>query len=214
MTLRVLLAAAVPLLATATANAQAPGQWSAPPPSAGSAVVVVAEPRPASRWSIGLGVGGTEIGTEDDSEQVSFSGVNIAVRYRAWKHLELELLLGGGAEDTESLETSSREELALGYGFLSARYRFNPHDKWNYWLLAGLGALTVAPKSATDDQLEAAQRAAFTFGGGIEYRLRRLAFQAEIRGVAASATEDEMEFDSEAEGLGGGQVTLGANFYF
>lgn len=213
MTLRVLVAA--PLLVTATAYAQAPGEWSAPPAAAAPVAVVTPAPR-LPRWSVGLGVNGTELGQDGmDSEKVSFSGVSFAVRYRAWAHVELELLLGGGAEDTDEYTYPGRPELALGYGFFSGRYRFNPWSKWNGYLLAGVGVLTVAPKNASDDQLDAAQRAAFTFGGGIEYRFHRLAFQGELRGIAAAPTDAEMDYEGEdAEGIGGAQFTLSANLYF
>ncbi|HEY4181182.1 MAG TPA: outer membrane beta-barrel protein [Kofleriaceae bacterium] len=212
MNRRVLLGLA-PLCLAATAYAQAPGEYGpstyapSPPP-----------PPPAahySRFSIGLNFAATEVKSDQSDDKVGFSGVSFALRYRATPHLELEAEFGGGRESSRNgaSEDMSTSELAMGFGTLAARYRFNPWDHWNWWLLAGVGATTIAPHDASDQTISDSYRGHFAYGVGMEYRFVRFALQAELRGYALGQTDQEMANDADPK-LSAGSFSLGGNFYF
>lgn len=215
MTLRLLaLATLAPLaLATSTASAQAPGQWAPPPPS-DYAAPPPPPPIVEQRWSVGLSMQHTTVATDDGAAEANFAGGEIALRYRGWRHLELELSFGGGRQQ---LDDGSEGDLALGYGTLAARYRFNPHQSWNWWLLAGFGGTTIARYDASDDELADANRPHGTIGVGFEKRWSRLALQAELRAIGYGQTETEMEladYGMPMPNLSGGSFSLGASYYF
>ena len=244
MTSRLMLLSVVPLFATATAYAQAPGEWSPetsrdgqPPPYApvGYAQPSYAQPPPTvappeappvvnRRWSVGLNLGQTELTakTEYSEESATFGTGALALRYRPWQHLELEFTIGGGSqsvdEDKNGYRAPDGTELAIATGTLAARYRFNPGAKWNWWLLAGVGATTVARKDATDEEVDAAQRPHCTIGVGIERRFNRFALQFELRALAVGQTEEEMQLADQGimttDGLSGGNFSFGASYYF
>lgn len=222
MSPRVLLSFATVLVA-GTAYAQAPGQY-APPSAPGYAqpppqtVAVVAPPaRVERRWSIGLAAGQLELTPDGyDEARQTFDMGQLAVRYRPWRHLELELTLGGGHE---YLEGGEEGDYAVAMGTLAARYRFNPHESWNWWLLAGFGQTTVAPRTSTQQDIDAAARAHGTLGVGIEKRWTRFALQFELRAIATGPTQAELDAETQygympGPGLSGGNFTFGANYYF
>lgn len=220
--------AAAPLLFSATAHAQAPGEFAQPPPAygpyEGPAVPPPPAPAPAlpGRFSLGLnfqsasfssGSGsGSGIGTGTDS--VDFDGGTIAIRYRPWRKVELELTLGGGRQTIDGEEG----DLAMGTGTLAVKYRFNQQDKWNWWLLAGFGATTIARHDASDDEIDAAQRPHVAAGIGVEYRFASFALQLEGRVMGLGHTEDEMTRLDNGEYVDdaptGGTIALGASYYF
>src|SRR5262245_25914184 len=71
----------------------------APPGMAPTVAPVPAPPPPERRWSVGLGFGSLGLAPHHDPENEShFSVGQIAVRYRPWRHLEIELALSGGTE--------------------------------------------------------------------------------------------------------------------
>lgn len=214
MTARLAALAFLPLFAAATAHAQAPGEWTPSEPTAPPATS--APSAPAHRWSVGVAIGSTELapdGFEDQS--ATFDGAAIAIRYRGWRHLELELSLGGGRQ---VLEDGIEGPLAMATGTFAARYRFNPERSWNWWLLAGLGATTVAPHDASDEVIEAAQRPHVAIGVGLEKRWNRFALQLELRALGVGQTEEEMQLTRDgamvSSGLSGGNASLGASYYF
>ncbi|CAN5919070.1 hypothetical protein BH11MYX2_BH11MYX2_35400 [soil metagenome] len=210
---RLVLLGLAPLCLAATSYAQAPGEYGpssyapSPPP-----------PPPAprySRFSIGLNLAGTELKSDASGDTVGFSGVSFALRYRATQHLELEAEFGGGRESSRNGvdEDMGSSELAMGFGTLAARYRFTPWDHWNWWLLGGVGATTIAPHDASDQQISDSYRAHFAYGIGMEYRFVRFAIQAELRGYALGQTSQEMTADADPQ-LSAGSFSLGGNFYF
>lgn len=208
------------LFAAGTAFAQAPGEYAAPPPQ------VAPDPEPAPpppapraehRFSIGIGVGQMELTPDGyDDQRQTFDVGELAVRYRPWNHLEVELSFGGGRED---LGGSGDGESAVAWGTLAARYRFNPQDRWNWWLLAGLGQTTVALRGSTSDEIDAAARVHGVLGVGLERRWDRFALQFELRAITTSATQADRDFEATygypaGPGLSGGQFSLGAGYYF
>lgn len=230
------------LVLGSTAFAQAPGETEegdfAPPSMAPvSAPIVVAAPQPVRRWSIGLGVGGMELAPHVAPDaKTHFDVGQIYLRYRPWRHFEVELALGGGHEaETEEGVKGSRE---VSSAVLSLRYRFNPQRRWNFWLMAGMGSLAVTHEDASDEEREAAHQSTLQFGAGIERRWRRFALQFEIRAVGVAPHEQEGDVpkmepapinttttgtmplppNSEPgranDGMAGGQFVFSGNYYF
>jgi hypothetical protein len=219
MTPRLLYVALAPLFAAATAHAQAPGDWTPEPSYAQPPPVVAPQPAPQVRkWSIGATAGQTDLSPKEYPDQTAqFDTASLALRYRGWRHLELELTIGGGSQ-TQADNTDRPGDLAMSTGTLAARYRFNPENKWNWWLLAGLGVTTVAPASSSDEQIKAAQRPHGTIGVGLERRWTRFALQFELRALSVGQTQDEMTLADQGvmttKGLSGGNFAFGASYYF
>ncbi len=231
-----------PLLFAATAYAQAPGEYAeddVSPPGMSPIAPPEAAPVPVRplRWSVGVGIGSVGLAPHSDSSnETQFGVAQLAVRYRATAHLEIELAVAGGREQLEDGHEGDRE---VDQAVLALRYRFAPDRPWNWWVMAGMGSLTVASQYATDDDREAAAQSTLQFGIGLERRFRRFAFQLEGRAVGV-APKDEATVavdgdvkptpppdaggtreptigyypGSSGEGLKGGQLTLGVSYYF
>jgi hypothetical protein len=233
MSPRLVLALAVaPVFAAATAYAQAPGGQdyggdyyagpSATPASEYVAPYVAPPPRP-TRWSIAASVGSMTLAPEDNPEnEVDFSIGQLAVRYRGWQHLELELAFAGGKQklpENMAREDGSREgDLRIAHITFAARYRINPHQRWNWWLMAGLGSTTVANKDAPQEQVDASERPHGLVGIGLEHRWDKFALQLEGKAIFVGPTEEEQmiadDNGTEPTGISGGSLTIGGAFYF
>jgi opacity protein-like surface antigen len=236
----------VPLFASATAFAQAPGEVGPEEPPAPPSASPVVTQNPCGggghiavmqrRFAVGVNVGGMNLTANDDVSQTEtkFRTAELSIRYRATRHLELELLLSGGRQ---VLEDGTDGQLAMGGGTLAARYRFRPGHAWNWWLMGGLGATVIERHDSTDDQRSTAQRGHFAYGIGLERRFDRFAIHAELRGLALGPREDQVmtqqvpppsadpgrgaplpplqNSDLRTAGdLSGGQFTIGASLYF
>ncbi len=239
MKLRLILA---PLLVASTAYAQAPGDGYddgdiAPPgmaPMVAAPVAVIAPaPEPARRWSVGLGVGSLELAPHVAPDQTTnFDIGQIYLRYRPWRHLEIELALGGGQESQDQDGYSNGTEVSAAV--LALRYRFNPGHRWNWWVMAGMGSLAVTRQDASSQERDVAHQSTLQFGGGIERRWSRFALQFELRavGVAPHETGDMSvavptketgimqplppgsEPGRANDGMKGGQFVFAGNYYF
>jgi len=232
MKLRVIAAS---LLVASTAYAQAPGDYeteqiAAPGMAPVVAPVVVAAPA-VRRWSVGLGFGSLELAPHVAPDATTeFDVGQIYLRYRPWRHLELELALGGGHEaEGDEGYVGGRE---VSSAVLALRYRFNPARKWNWWLMAGMGSLAVTREGASDEEREAAHQSTLQFGAGIERRWTRFALQFELRAVGVAPHEiDEMTVKVEPtgtmqplppnsepgranDGMKGGSFVFSGNYYF
>lgn len=241
MSPRLLVLAIAPLFAAATAHAQAPGETepSAPQPVAqdpcacsGGASVM------AKRWAVGLSVGSLDLAPENNPDaRTQFSMAQLSVRYRATRHLELEVALAGG---TQVYEDGSDGNLAMNSATLGARYRFRPEQRWSWWLMGGLGATVVASKGSTQQERDQLSRPHATFGIGLEHRWTSFAIQAEARAIgvgelANDAMTTTVPPDVTVGGGGslppskvpppgttttstgpqsGGAFTIGASYYF
>jgi hypothetical protein len=238
MKLRVTLAS---LLVASTAYAQAPGEVYegdlAPPSMAPVAAVPVVGARvaPVRRWSVGVGFGSMELAPHVAPDATTeFDIAQLYVRYRPWRHLELELALGGGSEfDMEDGSYRARE---VSTAVLAVRYRFSPQRRWNWWLMAGMGSLAVTREGASDAEREEAHQSTLQFGAGVERRWSRFALQFEARavGVAPHETDEDMPVRGNVEiapgglmqplppsepgrandGMKGGQFVFSGNYYF
>jgi len=230
-----------PLVLASTAYAQAPGDYYGggdgysygapgmtpvaplPPPAP--------PPPPLRRFSVGLGIGNTSLAPHSAPENKhDFAVGQLALRYLAGRHLEIELAFTGG---TETLEDGSEGYTELSQAVLALRWRFSPQRRWNWWLMAGMGTLAVTRIDATDDERSAANQSTLQFGVGLERRWSRFALQAELRavGVAKNQSMDEVTATPyptntmnptpppyigpvDDGGKKGGQFALTANYYF
>lgn len=231
------------MFVAATAYAQAPGDYygegtGAPGMSDPVAPVAPVAPLRNQRWSVGLGIGSMSLAPHNAPEQETEYGVGqLAIRYLATRHLEIELAFGGG---TEKLEDGKQGEREVSQGVLALRYRFSPGRNWNWWVMAGMGSLAVTRHEATPQEHDAAEQSTLQFGAGLERRWSRFALQLELRAVGVKAHEVEempvtgtVEVDptgmtktpetpppgttttnDAGDGMKGGQVILSANYYF
>ncbi len=219
----------VPLFASATALAQAPGETEpevAPAPPSASPVIS-SDPCGCvdvmrRRWAVGLNVGGMSLTVDDDEVQneTQFRTGELSIRYRATPHLELELLLSGGRQ---VLEDGEDGELAMGGGTLAARYRFRIDRPWNWWLMGGIGGTVIERHDSSAEERDNAQRGHIALGVGIERRFRRVAIHAELRGLAIGQRSDVMDGGPAVRDqsdprtgreLSAGQFNLGMSLYF
>lgn len=223
---RVVVVAAA-LLAPSLAFAQAPGEeLPAPAPVAQPAPVVVVRPAPvlASRWSVGISMGALGVAPQaSPDDKTNFAVGELQVRYRATRHLELQLAAGGGQQ---KLEDGTDGDLEISTFTASVRYRFNPHQRWNWYLSGGLGALAIAKTDATDQQRQDATRPVAEFGVGLERRFRHFALNAELSAFAVGESKAEMDASTSArtaseppamaakDELSGGRFQIGASYYF
>jgi hypothetical protein len=257
MTPRLWALTLAPVLAASTAHAQAPGEVAPdspppPPPAAAPAPPPGAAPAPASpcgwasapvpvmatRWAIGLSLGGMGVAPEGapDGSEARFRVGELAVRYRASRRIELALAMSGGRQ---VLEDDTDGDLATGTVMLALRYRFLPEHRWNWFVTGGLGGTVVAPHESTKEERDAATRPLGMLGVGLERRFRHLALQAELRMVGLGQRKDATEavpvvdggpaptmttmpvplapagtVTTYADQLNGGMFTLGASYYF
>lgn len=223
------------LLVASTAYAQAPGQYEEASGAPGMVEPAVVQPTPAPtptlrRWSVGLGFGSLSLAPHDAPDVETQYGIGqLAVRYLATRHLEIELAVAGGSEQLDDGEQGDRE---VSQGVLALRYRFSPGHRWNWWLMAGMGSLAVTRHDATDSERDSAQQSTLQFGAGLERRWERFALQLELRAVGVKAHDvAEMPVDtvvvdgdvgmpiarepqSAHDGMAGGQVVFTGNYYF
>ena len=235
MSTRLVLAlATAPLFLAATAHAQAPGDSSGNyspgdsgdyygGPSAAPIVApqaVVAPPPTVGRFSVALGVGSMTLAADNapGGQSADFAIGEIALRYRAWRHLELELSFAGGNQQLSKDQGGGEGDLKIAHITLAARYRFGIENHFNWWLMAGFGGTTIAPKGATSDEADMQQRGHGMLGIGAEYRWTHFAIQAEAKGIGVSPTKSEQQYADDtgmdATGLGGGSFTLAGAYYF
>jgi hypothetical protein len=190
-------------------------------------------PRPsvmANRWALGLSVGSMSLAPERaPDDQTTFAIGELALRFRATRHLELELGAGGGRERTADDQDG---ELEVGTVTLAARYRFRPEAAWNWFVMGGIGAAAVTRHDASDEQRDAATQPLGMLGVGVERRFRHFALQVEARAVGLAKRDDgdTMEVRPLAEtakvttiapspgrsdeARSGGSLALGLSYYF
>lgn len=225
MSFRALLAASIVLVpAVAFADYDYSGDYYAGP-SATPVTPAVVAPQPAppavfnSRWSFGFAVGTASFAPEGDPDaKADFDMGQLALRYRGWRHLELELAMGGGSMDIPEDMRDVTGEYEISQVTLAAKYRFNVQNHWNWWLMAGVGSTTIAPKGAGEEQRSENERPHGLVGIGLEYRWTKFALQAEAKAIKLGPTEAEQELEDQTgermPDIGGGMFTVGGAFYF
>lgn len=210
----------------------------AAPCGCGGPQVAARESVMANRWSVGLSLGSMSLAPDGQNDNKTAFGIGeLALRFRATPRFELELAAGGGREQRDN---NQQGDLQVNTVALSARFRFNPEGAWNWFLMGGLGAASVTSHDATDQQRNDATHPLVTFGVGVERRFHHFAFQAEARAIGiGDKKQDAMATpvaepgvmtatgtpiapvptpgpttDSNAQKLGGGQLTIGVSYYF
>jgi hypothetical protein len=233
---RLLLASVFVAASAVTALAQAPGEYEGAGAPGNVEPQVVANPCGAcrdvmaTRWAVGLSVGSFSVAPKDTPDASTDFGVGqLALRYRATYHLELELAVGGGTERLMDGSDGSREVQTVALG---ARYRFAASRDWNWWLMGALGSTSIADRNASDQQRQDQQRPLGEVGLGLERRFDHLALQAELRALGTGPTRASQGAPkavpaggnqvppppgpamAPSDQLSGGELTIGASYYF
>jgi hypothetical protein len=242
------LASFAPLFAAPLAHAQAPGEVQpvvvapvvvqpvvvAPVVTPGVAPEVAPAPAPEAgceprsavmdnRWAVGFSVGSMSIApTDTPDDQTHFAVGELALRFRATLHLELELAVGGGRERTPD---NMDGDLQVSTAALALRYRFRAEQHWNWFVMGGLGGAAITRHDATSQERSDATQPMFVAGIGTEYRFDHLALQAELRGFGLG-TKTTPEADAPAAMTtttapttadiqrSGASLSVGLSFYF
>ncbi|HEX4423727.1 MAG TPA: outer membrane beta-barrel protein [Kofleriaceae bacterium] len=179
-----------------------------------------------NRWSVGLSLGSMSLTPDGSDSKTSFGVGELALRFRATPHLELEATAGGGREQLDNGDQGDLEVNTFG---LALRYRFNPEGKWNWFVMGGLGEASVTLHDATQQERDDATHAMAMLGIGVERRFHHFALQAELRGVGISdkSNSDAMSAPVATPAMSvsgttsaasvkqsGGSFTFGASYYF
>lgn len=227
---RTLLVATLLAGSSSIALAQAPGDYNGEPSGAPGMVA----PQPIlvqscdcimnvmeNRWAVGFSIGSFGTSADHgDGTTTQFDVGELALRFRATPHLELELAAGGGHE---KLGDGTQSDIMLNTVALAARYRFMIHGHWNWWLMGGIGAATIASDSATSDVRDASQRPMLELGVGLEHRWEQFALQAELRANSMGPMKGSnmvvpqgsiAQQGDPNDTYSGGALTIGASYYF
>jgi len=178
----------------------------------------------ANRWSLGLSVGSMSLAPKDSpDDQTAFALGELALRFRATPHLELELAVGGGRERTADDQDG---DLEVTTAALALRYRFRPEAAWNWFAVVGVGGASVTRHDASKQERDDAMQPMGMLGVGIERRFRHFALQAELRAVGLGKHQDDAKSDAPmAEAMtvttrsadierSGGAFSVGLSYYF
>lgn len=180
------LAFASTVALSGSAFAEAPGEVDADPAPMGPSMVrpTVETAAPCAmgqRWSLGFVLGQASLAPKHSPDAKSdFAIGGLALRYRATRHLELELALTGGKEQ---LPDGSAGDRQLDAGTLGLRYRFAPGAAWNWSVMGALGSTSIASAGATQQERDAVAQKTGQLGIGVERRFERFAVQAELRWI-------------------------------
>jgi hypothetical protein len=223
---------------TAGAFAQTPGDYygdasGAPGMVSPQPVVIVTAPVRnvmADRWAVGLSIGGVTMAPDSAPDQkTQFDVGELALRFRATPHLELELAVGGG---NEKLSDGTKGDNQVTLAALALRYRFAIESDWNWWIMGGLGQAVMDSKNVTDGmQIDADTRPMAELGVGLEHRWDHFALQAELKAVGMGERKGGYDqpvavdvsggpaggtgpTSTTRDTLSGGSLTIGASYYF
>jgi len=211
----------------ATPAGTAPSTTSAVAPAVGAAAQCAdcREPVMANRWSLGVSIGSLGLAPNGSPDRRDdFLVGELALRFRATPHLELEVASEGGQQAHDHRD----DYLQMNTVMLAARYRFLPEAAWNWFVMGGVGAAAIASHDATDEERRNAIQPLGMLGIGVERRFAHFALQAEARGVglgkrtetttaasAAMATPVAMPTMTTTEpARSGGSFSIGLSYYF
>ncbi|HEX3762000.1 MAG TPA: outer membrane beta-barrel protein [Kofleriaceae bacterium] len=196
-----------PVFAPATIGppGMAPVVAPAPPPEAGCGCEL-REPVMANRWAIGFSVGGMSLAPRDTpDDQTHFAIGELALRFRVARHFELEAAVGGGREQTADHMDG---DLEVTTASLALRYRFRPEARWNWYVLGGIGAASLASHDATSQQRNDATQPMGLLGIGTEYRFDHFALQAELRAMGLGKAHPDSTSDAAATPMASGPAPI------
>jgi Outer membrane protein beta-barrel domain len=198
----------------AAAQSGPPGQCECAP-----VAIPVAAPAPAPwqahTWGVGMRVGSAGVTNEDASKE-EFATGGVFGRYRWSPRLELELAIDHGRQQ---LSDGVEGELEIGTATASLLVHLWPGSAWDGYVLGGLGVNDRRIHGAADDAADA--RGHLALGLGVERRFEHLVLGLDVRALAIGPADKNQPVvaaratqDPQRDGIGGGQVTLSAGWYF
>lgn len=175
-----------------------------------AAIVTVPPPKPVElRKRFGVAARMVSLGLTDGTTESEYAGGGIAASYRINKRWELVLALDAlDAPEGPDLHSTS----------LEARFHLTPYRKWDWYALAGIGALHEVPLEGADD--EGVSRGRVHAGLGLARRFRAWSVGAELHTVGVGPREPAMDTARKAStpmadaGLHGGELTVAASLFF
>lgn len=182
---------------TAVAQAQAPGEVAPAAPSVMD-----------NRWAVSVALAGESLTAKtDDAKPVGFGGLELAGRFRLRPAIELSLAFS--AAGNQGIGT-------VGF-YLEGRYRFLAERPWSPFAGLSLGVASVADK--TGNETEKKGRGALRLFGGIERRIGNFGIDATLRLVGIGENKDVMTVVTAGQrlsryGVSGGELAIGASYYF
>lgn len=206
---------AAPEAPVTTPAVEAPGMVPVAPARGPFAAVVVAAPPAPMELRKRIGVSGriTSLGLSDGTTETQYGGGGLAVSYRINRRWEVVVALDAlDAEQGPDLHSAT----------LEARFHLTPYRKWDWYALAGIGALHEVPLEGEDHD-EGRSRARVNLGIGLARRFPSWSVGAELQAVGVGPLEEpEMTATARStttpmstdEGLQGGQLTIGATLFF
>lgn len=214
---RITIPLALGLLALATSEATAqPGNYA--PPAAPQPAATA--PAKMQKWGVGLRVTSqsmTSAANPDDT--IEMGGGGIQARYRLNRRWEFEISVAGtrGERGADYVRES-------GSFTLTALFHMRPHQRWDWYLLAGFGGIhdTVTYAKAQSGSEEEFESGNVQVGAGIERRFRRFGIAAELRLISATRNDEKLDgvnYTPDVDGpipahSTGGQLNLLATYYF
>lgn len=229
-TLRLAVAASLTAAVLAAAPSIAAAQESPPGACACAAPVapvVVAVAAPLPTWGIGLHMTSLTLAAKESPDaKTQYGGGGLQLRYRVAPRWQLELSLDHVREQHDDGTEGDRHLQSVTF---AALYHLRPHARWDWYLLAGVGATGDGNPDLSDEAREASQAGHVHVGAGVERRFRHVGIAAELRAVGIAPPEADdgdkiqpvagdaamtVPSPAEAEGLSGGQLTIAATYYF
>ena len=166
------------------------------------------------RWAFGLDVGPESYEPDAMSAQTTdFGQVELAIRYRVRKAIELGL----------ALHAAASKDIGAGGFYFDFRYRFRAEEPLNVYALASLGVLGVGHNDASEEARQG--RGSLRLGVGGEYRWSWFALILELRVVGVGENKDladdpmrppvePVDYQLSRYKLSGASLAIGANIYF
>jgi hypothetical protein len=206
---------AISLPRVAAAQSGPPGQCECAPVGAPVVAAPSAAPWLAHTWGVGMRVGSAGVTNADDSKE-EFATGGLFGRYRWSPRLELELAIDHGRQQ---LRDGVDGELELGAATASLLVHLWPGSAWDGYVLGGLGVNDRRLHGTSDNTADA--RGHVALGVGVERRFEHLVLGLDARALAIGPSKDadpavaaRSTQDPQRDGIGGGQVTLSAGWYF
>lgn len=180
------------------------------------------------RWGVGLRMTSLTLAPEGTPDaETEYGGAGLQVRYRVAPRWQLELSFDHLREHRADGTDGDRQ---LKSGTLAALYHLQPHARWDWYVLAGVGATGDGRPDRSADQRHASQASHGHLGAGVERRFRRFGIAAELRAVgiappdaghgdkaAPTPTDPSTTIPTqeiERQGQSGGQLSVAATYYF
>ncbi len=191
---------------TGAAYAQAPGETTP----------LSIPPAPmTTKWGIGASLAAETLRPQNSGAKTStgFGVVEVNGRYRLSPQFQVDLAidLGGGKEGTTNM--------SLGGVFADGRYAFHPDSPWDWYLVGGIGAVSLAQKNAIDR--DKSGRGALRIGAGGTHRWGHFALEAQLQLVGVTQNTDAQDNQRTGQaywltryGCAGLALSAGATYEF